>query len=98
MSWSIEPTPSLGISNLAGVSCPAASTCTAVGTDEAFPNGGTITVRWNGHIWSLQKTPTSDVGIALNAVSCPTLYTCTAVGEAPGGTTWVPVIERYSAG
>ena len=88
-----------------GISCPAASACTAVGT---FVNVGGQTApmiqRWNGTKWTGSALPTlaGEKAYGLNAVSCPSTTACTAVGnyvsasgrqltfsEVWSGATWV---------
>jgi hypothetical protein len=86
-TWAIQATanPSGGVvSSLQGVSCPAASACTAVG--DYSVNGGsstsTLAEAWNGSKWSIQATP-NPAGAkrsSLYAVSCPAVSACTAVG------------------
>jgi hypothetical protein len=80
-SWSVqrpvEPRyPALGEMN--GVSCTAASSCTAVGLVGGAGDGGLV-ARWNGTSWILQGTPAA---LGLNSVSC-TAATCMAVGGGP---------------
>jgi hypothetical protein len=92
-AWSTQPTFTNGISALSGVSCARPDTCTAVGQDEALPNGGTTIQRWNGRAWAVQQSPLDNSPATLSAVSCPTLRSCTAVGSsATGGT----LVERYA--
>ena len=72
-SWTIQTVPSPGGSSfnpLNGVSCTAATACTAVGAGFAE--------RWNGSSWSVQAVArTKDT---LSSVSCVTATSCTAVG------------------
>ena len=87
LTWTIQSTPNANEDNeLAGVSCPSANTCVAVGS--AFPAADpqeagfeqpTLIERWNGSSWSIQPSPPS--GGALNAVSCTSATACTAVGD-----------------
>jgi hypothetical protein len=85
-SWSIQPTPDQPGSSesvLLGVSCSAASTCTAVGyyrTPGSFRRFS-LAEAWNGTSWSIQPTPhRSAADHVLNAVSCTSASACTAVG------------------
>jgi hypothetical protein len=84
--WSIQPTPNPAgttVSRLAGVSCPSARACTAVGT---FGNSAgeysALAERWNGSQWSIQPTPnpTGTFASVLDGVSCTSARACTAVG------------------
>jgi hypothetical protein len=85
--WSIQPTPNPGgtqrnaQNSLSAVSCPAATTCTAVGV--AYPPRAgfqAIVEHWNGRRWSTQSTPAVGVASELGGVSCPAVRSCTAVG------------------
>ncbi len=73
-----------GASTLNAVSCASATSCTAVGYYYFGPTSGTETLaeHWNGHRWSVQKTPAS-IGLdpSLSAVSCPSMTSCMAVGS-----------------
>jgi hypothetical protein len=86
-SWRIQATPSppgYVDAGLAGISCTAASACTAVGGYFTPAQAGkTLAESWDGTSWRIQATP--DVAGAqansLSAVSCRTAGACTAVGE-----------------
>jgi hypothetical protein len=85
-SWRVQATRALPAksSGFSGVSCPAASACTAVGAYTTV--GGravTLAERWNGTSWQLQATPNPGGATAttLSAVSCKTATACTAVGD-----------------
>ena len=114
-SWTIQTTPNpSGASGaeLNGVSCTAATACTAVGGD--FATSGlttTLAERWNGTSWTIQGTP-NPPGVRFSvftSVSCATATACTATGNslfvaAPlaerwNGTTWAinPVPSPSSA-
>jgi len=95
-AWSVLPVPTpAGGGALDGVSCSAATACTAVGGHRFSPQGLsvlTLAERWNGTAWSIQPTPTplgaGDAG--LNGVSCPAPTVCTAAGafgNPPGSNT-----------
>ncbi len=77
--WQIQPSPNFGDgenSALTGVSCTAATVCTAVGE-----YAGAIAERENGGPWTLQPTPpTSIVGGQFFSVSCPSASFCMAGG------------------
>jgi hypothetical protein len=89
-AWTVQSIPSPNTtqgSQLAGVSCTSAISCTAVGwyTSSDFSTiGQTLTVveAWNGTAWSLEDSPNGITGGPLNAVSCGSSQTCTAVGLA----------------
>jgi hypothetical protein len=103
--FSVQPTPSRAsppaFSVLSGVSCPAASECTAVGsyTTSSF-RGFTLAERWDGTAWSIQRTANrSGPAVTVNrlsGVSCPTASTCTAVGSYKNGDQTFPLAERWN--
>jgi hypothetical protein len=85
-SWRIQATPSppgAAVSNLSGVSCPAAGACTAVGT-HVTPAATSLTLAeaWDGKSWAIQASPApAGATVAeLSAVSCAGASACTAVG------------------
>ena len=73
------------LTSVAGVSCPAASDCTAVGSIAgAASTRLPVAEHWNGVRWTLEKTP-APKGAARNlliGVSCPAKTSCFAVGFA----------------
>jgi hypothetical protein len=93
-SWVIQPTPTpTGATDsvLSGVSCTAATACTAVGY-YGNSSGGAVTLAelWNGSSWAIQPTPTGATG-SLSGVSCTAATACTAVGtlaELWNGSSW----------
>ena len=106
--WVIQHTPiPLGSTSvvLRGVSCLAATACTAVGDYIAGPAFVTLAIAWNGTKWVVQKTPNPSgtaTGSILTSVSCTSSTACTAVAyvntstpgtvtlaEAWNGTKWV---------
>ena len=85
--WRIRPAPGpagAAVSNLSGVSCPAAGGCAAVGT-HVTPAVTSLTLVevWNGTSWAIQAAPTPGgaTEAELSAVACPGPTTCTAVGN-----------------
>jgi len=65
-----------------GVSCPSATSCTAVGSRHTDANGVVPLIEnWNGQRWSIETPPIPGLGNAeLNGVSCSSPTVCTAVG------------------
>jgi hypothetical protein len=60
-SWAIRATPKpagASLSHLFGVSCTAATSCTAVGYYQNSSVTDTLALRWNGTSWAIQPTPT----------------------------------------
>jgi hypothetical protein len=84
-TWTLQKDAAPAGTELYGVSCTSAQSCTAVGANAAnaaFFNTG-LAEYWNGTRWALQATPvpqTNTHGAALAGVSCPAPLTCTAVG------------------
>jgi hypothetical protein len=71
-AWRVEPSPSIGRgSTLDSVSCPSATSCTAVGS---------LIVGWNGVTWKVELRSSPFV-----SVSCVAPSSCMAVGVTSGG-------------
>jgi hypothetical protein len=67
---------------LYGISCPSPEACTAVGFYYQHGSQRALAERWDGHRWSVQKTPDPTGGDStLQNVSCVSARACTAVGE-----------------
>ena len=116
-AWTLQTTPNPSgatSSELAGVSCPAAGVCTAVGS-YVNSSGTTVTLAeaWNGTSWTIQTTPTPSgaTSSSLAAVSCTSSSACTAVGsyidgtgttlsfaEAWDGTNWTVQVTQNPSG
>jgi hypothetical protein len=100
-SWSIVSSPDngTGANSLDGVSCPSASSCTAVGSYETASGvAQTLAEAWDGTTWSIQTSPNLTLGNnALVGVSCLSASACTAAGDAYSSTgNQYTLIERYS--
>jgi hypothetical protein len=76
-------------SALDGVSCPARSACTAVGSEftGSPASDRLLAERWNGARWRLQHPPAPRAHkfAQFNAVSCATATACVAVGISAAG-------------
>jgi hypothetical protein len=102
--WAIQttPNPSGGMfPSLNDVSCPSASSCTAVGTYTASSGvTRTLAERWNGATWSIQTTPIpSGATLAIfNGVSCTSASSCTAVGRYNTSAGQLALAERWNGG
>ncbi len=102
-SWYVQRVPipaGWTDANLAGVSCSARSTCTAVGGfQDRRHRGRALIARWNGSRWQLERSARrpSWTDMALAGVSCGSGTDCVAVGAAAGihGCS-VPVLERWN--
>jgi hypothetical protein len=97
--WTIQKTPVLPKNRreyedqLTGVSCPSATSCTAVGSvsDNNGPGGtGWVLIEhWNGRVWALDRGANRAIApgrsttgeSALNAVSCASSTRCVATGS-----------------
>jgi hypothetical protein len=85
-TWTVEASPNPPGSYSSwfdGISCPAATSCTAVGGYEnSSGTQFTLAEHWNGSTWAIQSTPnpTGSPLSELDAVSCAATNSCTAVG------------------
>jgi hypothetical protein len=92
--WAIQATPNPGgstFSRLDGVSCTAASACTATGTN--------LAERWNGTSWTLQAIakPKGSTGTPdLSRVSCTDKTRCMAVGSFPLDAVQTALSEQWN--
>jgi hypothetical protein len=68
---------------LAGVSCPRASFCAAVGAYQVQGASASIAETWNGSTWTSLPVPVpaNSDGTGLTAVSCTSATFCEAVGS-----------------
>jgi len=119
-SWQIVSAPlptspgTTGVewSNLQSVSCPSATSCTAVGQYDD-PNGlWTLVESWNGTSWQIVASPNPSLSLnGLGSVSCVSATNCTAVGyynnpitvelplaEVWNGTSWSVVASPLPSG
>jgi hypothetical protein len=85
-SWTVvkplDPSTPFGLSELNGVSCISAQTCTAVGAYDDINLGDLPLVEsWDGSTWTLvpNSTPAGG-GPELYSVACPAAGTCLGVG------------------
>ena len=85
--WALQPTPRHPDGNeseLAGVSCPSANACIAVGfSGNSVRPWVTLAERWNGRKWVLLPTPnpSGSDGSELAGVSCLSVTACTTAGD-----------------
>jgi hypothetical protein len=74
--WTVLPTPYDGNSSdtdLVGISCPAASDCTALSSDGAA-------LQWNGNTWAAIPAINDAHYVVLSGISCITATYCIAAG------------------
>src|SRR5262245_21183949 len=81
-NWHIQPTPNptgSSSSTLLAVVCPAADSCTAVGSSAGKP----LVERWGGARWRIQSAPVPPGAqfSELTGVTCTTAASCIAVGD-----------------
>jgi hypothetical protein len=85
------------------VSCPSATDCTAIGSDEHLHGRQHALVEhWNGRRWGLQSTPTvkGHAAPSLIGVTCAAPENCTAVGyylKIPGNGQEKTLAERHGS-
>jgi hypothetical protein len=93
-TWRVAPAPtppSAPNSFFTGVACPAPAACIGVGgsftNNPNAPPTGSFAERWNGHTWTLQRTPTQHTpGGILGSVWCQSVTACIATGSTNAGT------------
>jgi len=85
----VAPNPTISDAALAGVSCPTATWCLAVGDYKEGLATRPLVQRWNGSAWSLgpDLPVPAEVTVDVRAVSCTAVDRCVAVGAQtrPGG-------------
>ena len=82
-SATIVPSPNAGTSNdqLLSVSCVSANDCVAVGYTYTGSAYETLTMVWNGSVWSIVTSPNAGTSLdELFSVSCVSASDCVAVG------------------
>jgi hypothetical protein len=102
-TWTRHKMPGLRGNNwtaFGGLSCPASSSCTAVGSVSAHNEDETPTVlaeQWNGTTWHIERVEPAPSGgyTSLSAVSCPTPAACLTVGRQ-GTDGLISLVERSS--
>ncbi|HEX4059880.1 MAG TPA: hypothetical protein VHY58_02570 [Streptosporangiaceae bacterium] len=100
-AWTVQTSPNpsgANFSDLTGVSCSSATSCTAVG-DYTLSGSGSMPLaeHWDGSTWALQSVPSPSGAISsfLDAVSCPSATSCTAVGNSLAQTRPEPTLAEY---
>jgi hypothetical protein len=89
-AWTVQSIPDPDTtqgSQLTGVSCSSATSCTAVGwltssNLSTFGQMQTVVETWDGTAWSLESSPNPSNDSILQAVSCGSSQLCTAAGMA----------------
>jgi hypothetical protein len=89
------PPPNPNTNTLAAVSCPSATACVAVGSQQS----GVLVEAWNDRKWSAQRAPNpkGSISTELLSVSCPLTTDCFAVGDWAGQNGFaLPLLERWN--
>jgi hypothetical protein len=102
--WRIQPTKlptGAKSAGLAGVSCPSATACTAVGSTPGKTPDTSVSLAeaWNGTSWRVQviPNPQGSASSALFGVSCTAPNACTAVGTySTAGGRELALAERWN--
>jgi hypothetical protein len=88
------------LSPLAGIACPSATRCIAVGQRgyATRPVDLLLAEIWNGTHWTIRNPPNPSGGFdnELNGISCISTTSCIAVGSTFGIGYMLPLAERYS--
>jgi hypothetical protein len=83
---------------LLGVSCAAAKSCVAVGSDFTNSGGAALAESWNGSKWTLSRPPEPKGSVVgeLNKVSCTSTAHCVAVGSWGTNTAGFALAESWN--
>jgi hypothetical protein len=105
--WTFVPSPNpngAAVSNLWGISCASATTCTAVGDSAGSTSASetTLVESWNGTAWKIIASPgVPGRQTALFGVDCMSAGDCTAGGaiyDDSSGFTATPLVETERNG
>jgi hypothetical protein len=110
LPWTIQTTANPSgnpISELHGVSCPAATACVAAGDNWTGTKLDALLEVWNGTSWNIPFIKPGDpllsaTGSRLNGASCPSSTKCEAVGFYESGATlplaviWNGTLGKFS--
>ena len=94
-SATIVPSPNAGTSNdrLLSVSCVSATECVAVGRTYTGSAYETLTMVWNGSVWSIVTSPNAGTSLdELFSVSCVSATECVAVGYTDIGSAFETLV------
>ena len=99
LRWQLQ-LPAVPVGSIAGglqtVSCPTATSCTAVGDDELSGSVfDAVAEGWNGHTWIVESTPNAS-NSDFSGVSCSGAKACTAVGDVSSGGSLLTLAERWN--
>lgn len=93
-SWSIVASPNATGSGteLVGVTCRTAASCSAVGFDGDF----TLVEQWNGTSWSVAAAPSGSSQSQLAQVACPSTTSCFAVGDFRSSSATKSLVKQWN--
>ncbi len=100
-AWTLQAAPipaGASTSGLAAVSCTAAASCEAVGSQAGSSGTTALAEAWNGTAWSVQSIPDPAGGaeVALTGISCASADDCEAVGNYNSSTVPAILAERWN--
>jgi hypothetical protein len=100
-SWAIDTSPNptgATESVLAGVACPTATSCYAVGHAGTSSGGTMLIEHWDGTNWSIQASPgpAGALRSLLSGVTCASDMSCFAVGAYSTSSTAKTLVERWN--
>ncbi len=83
---------------LAGVACPTATSCFAVGSYVKAGVTKTLIEHWNGSAWATQTStnPAASDPVMLQGISCPSATSCFAVGKYDTASDERALVERWN--
>ncbi len=93
-SWQVLTIHGPRYSGLNALSCPAASSCMAVG----FSRYGTLAEAWNGTTWTktVSPGPVGSIDTNLSSISCAAVNNCVAAGYyLNAASTWLTLTESW---
>ena len=84
-TWARQSTPNSpgAVTTLVSVSCPTATACMAIGSNELPVGSAALAEHWNGQVWTLQPVPKPAGGPGrMRSVACASATYCVAVGNS----------------
>jgi hypothetical protein len=100
-AWTLQAAPipaGANSSGLAAVSCTAAASCEAVGSQAGSSGTTALAEAWNGTAWVVQSVPDPAGGaaVSLTGISCASADDCEAVGNYNSSTVPAILAERWN--
>jgi hypothetical protein len=100
-AWTLQAAPipaGADISGLDAVSCTAAASCEAVGSQSGSSGTTALAEAWNGTAWVVQSIPDPAGGaaVSLTGISCASADDCEAVGNYNSSTVPAILAERWN--